>query len=213
MLLSKLGMSKVRPGGHWFWSTALDQILTGPRGLICKMNRIWPAASIVVKCAPTYIHPTTCGPPGENFGHPWSRLILDLWKYFLVFLLYGPFSQCVLYYYMVSNDITYQINQTNASCYIQGHLQSKDSLYITANHWWIQQITQLNQNTISIGGKCNCIVGKVDGSCFLLQVALNWMNTESGSTRRNKESTRWTEHEKNDIIQPLFGWKQKNLPL
>ena len=47
-------------------NAALDQILTGPHGLIHKMNRIRPAASIVVKCGPTDIPLTTCGPPGQN---------------------------------------------------------------------------------------------------------------------------------------------------
>ena len=51
-------------------NVALDQILTGPSGLIHKMNRIRPAAGIVVKCGPTDNHLTTYGLPGKNFGHP-----------------------------------------------------------------------------------------------------------------------------------------------
>ena len=49
----------------------LDQILTSPH----KMNRIRPAASIVVKCGPADNHPATCGPNGKNFGHPYCKAL------------------------------------------------------------------------------------------------------------------------------------------
>ena len=57
-------------------NAALHQILTGPRGLIHKMNRIRLAASIVAKCVPTDIHLTKCGPPGKISGHPWLTQII-----------------------------------------------------------------------------------------------------------------------------------------
>ena len=56
-------------------NAALDQILTGPCGLIHKTNRIRPTAGIVVKCSPTDIHPTKCGSPAKNFGH---TLVYDI---------------------------------------------------------------------------------------------------------------------------------------
>ena len=54
-------------------NVALEKTLIAPRGLIHKMNRMRPAASIVVKCSPTDIPLTTCVPLGKNFGHPWRK--------------------------------------------------------------------------------------------------------------------------------------------
>ena len=51
-------------------NAALDQILTGPHGSIQRMDRTRHAASIVVKCGPTDIHLTTCGPHGKNLDTP-----------------------------------------------------------------------------------------------------------------------------------------------
>ena len=72
-------MSKVQPRMP---NAALDQILSGPRGLIRKMNGIRPAASIAVKCGPADIHLTACGPLGKNFGRPWSKVFIRKHKIF-----------------------------------------------------------------------------------------------------------------------------------